>query len=391
MTSDPAFHPEVLVLQGGGALGAYQAGVFETLHAQGHHPGWVAGISIGAINAAIIAGNEPGRCVERLRDFWDLVSSDLAAVAPADSGPLRRWFNEASSAMVAMMGAPGFFRPRSPLSFVPGGLSQAISIYDTAPLHGTLLELVDFDLLNEGAMRLSIGAVNVQTGNMCWFDNRETTIGPEHIMASGALPPGFPPVIIDGVPYWDGGLVSNTPLQFVIDEAEACDLTIYQVDLFHARGAVPRDLSEVLQREKDIRYSSRTRLNTDALQTLEELRLSAARLVRKLPPELLDDPDLIALTGIEQPGAIAIMHLINRPEMFQTHSKDYEFSRATVNDHWRSGREDAEASLAHPLWQKRDTARRGMITYDLTNPDGPRVRDAHATSMAAKLAGRPGT
>ncbi|RIV88665.1 patatin-like phospholipase family protein [Aurantiacibacter xanthus] len=381
--------PQVLVLQGGGALGAYQAGVFESLHAEGHHPDWVAGISIGAINSALIAGNRPDEAVGKLRAFWDLVSSELTAIAPADSGPARRWFNEVSAALVASVGAPGFFRPRLPGFTAPAALFTATSIYDTSPLRETLTELVDFDLLNDGPMRFSVGAVNVITGNLTWFDNRQCRIGPEHIMASGALPPGFPPVEVDGQFYWDGGLVSNTPLQYVIDEEEGTDMTIYQVDLFHTRGAVPEDLADVMQREKDIRFSSRTRLNTDLLQQIKELRVTANRLAKKLPDEWAKDPDLVELTRHPDPGAVAIMHLINRRELYETFSKDYEFSRATVNEHWRTGAEDARISLEHPCWTGRNRHRQGLITYDLRNPDGPRVRDALGTELANARKGAP--
>ncbi|WP_137679519.1 DUF3734 domain-containing protein [Aurantiacibacter suaedae] len=381
--------PQVLVLQGGGALGAYQAGVFESLHAEGHHPDWVAGISIGAINSAIIAGNKPDEVVGKLRAFWDLVSSELTAIAPADAGPARRWFNEVSAALVAAVGAPGFFRPRLPGFVEPTALLEDSSIYDTSPLRRTLTELVDFDMLNDGPTRISVGAVNVLSGNLTWFDNRQCRIGPEHIMASGALPPGFPPVEVDGQPYWDGGLVSNTPLQFVIDEEEGADMTIYQVDLFHTRGAIPTDLSDVSQREKDIRYSSRTRLNTDLLQQIKQLRLAANRLAKKLPDEWAQDPDLCELISHPEPGAVSIMHLINRRELYETFSKDYEFSRATVNEHWRTGAEDARLSLAHPCWTGRDRKRQGMITYDLRNPDGPRERDAMGTEIANARKGMP--
>ncbi len=375
---------QVLVLQGGGALGAYQAGVYEAMHGAALEPDWVAGISIGAINAALIAGNPPEQRVERLRAFWEKVSSELLGIAPADHGPARRWFNEIAAGTVATIGAPGFFRPHNFFAPSADALLQTISMYDTSPLRETLLELVDFDLLNDGPMKVSLGAVNVLTGNFCWFDNREQRLEPEHVMASGALPPGFPPVIIEGQPYWDGGLVSNTPLQHVIDTAERCDMTIYQVDLFHSRGELPRDLSQVLQREKDIRYSSRTRYNTDAAQQLEELRLAAARLCEKLPDDLRDDPDLRALTRIEPPGVMRVMHLINRREPHQSFSKDYEFSRATVNDHWSGGASDMALSLDHPMWTGRDMEHRGIIAYDCTNPDGARMRGPDGVQIFAE-------
>ena len=281
MTSNPEGRRErqVLVLQGGGALGAYQAGVFEALHHGGHNPTWLAGISIGAINAALIAGNPPERRVERLREFWELASSTVATPALFVSEAMRPWFSELSANWIAAMGVPGFFSPRFlPPILQPPGTPAAISFYDTAPLRSTLERLVDFDRINSDHIRLSVGAVNVTTGNFVYFDSARQRIGPEHVMASGALPPGFPPVEIEGELYWDGGLVSNTPMQYVLDEEPHEDLLVFQVDLFSARGEAPRTLIEAAEREKDIRFSSRTRLNTDT--TLELHRAKA--LVRKL-------------------------------------------------------------------------------------------------------------
>jgi NTE family protein len=274
----PSAEKAVLVLQGGGALGAYQAGAYEALCAANYAPQWVAGISIGAINSAIIAGNPPDLRVKRLRRFWELVSSRLTCPPLTNDGTSRKVFNEASAALVASMGVPGFFEPRFPPAVVmPPGTLEAISIYDTSALRATLLELVDFDLLNSGAVRCSVGAVQVRTGNMKYFDTAYERLSPEHIMASGALPPGFPPVMIDGEPYWDGGLVSNTPLQYVLDgSGPREDMCVFQIDLFSARGLMPETLLDVAQREKDIRYSSRTRLNTDIFRELQTVRLPSA-------------------------------------------------------------------------------------------------------------------
>jgi len=356
----------VLVLQGGGALGAYQAGVYEGLVEEDCRPDWVAGISIGAINAAIIAGNPVGRRVPRLREFWDLVSSELLYKLDEPLGFARRAFNEASAAIAAMTGIPGFFHPRFPQlpPEWPADFSS-LSIYDTTPLRRTLLDLVDFDLLNGGPMRFSVGAVNVMSGNFAYFDNREREIRPEHIMASGALPPGFPPVEVDGEWYWDGGLVSNTPLQYVLDHRPEEDMAVYQVDLFSARGTVPRTLADVFQREKDIRSSSRTRMNTDQSKREQELRAAARRLARKLPPELREDSDLDLLLSNRSPGAVAILHLINRCDAYESNSKDYEFSRMTVRDHWRTGYEDARFSLEHPDWRNRACRSEEIATFDL--------------------------
>lgn len=362
----------VLVLQGGGALGSYQAGVYEALAEAGTAPGWIAGISIGAINAAIIAGNPPVRRLERLRAFWDLASSRLTIPSPSREGEPRRWFNEISAAIVATTGIPGFFEPRPilPSLFWPDD-PAALSFYDTAPLRQTLLDLVDFDLINRpDGVRLSVGAVNVLTGNFAYFDSREREIGPEHIMASGALPPGFPPVFIDGEPYWDGGLVSNTPLQYVLDTSPDGGLTIFQVDLFSARGRMPVTLPDALQREKDIRYSSRTRLNTDLYKQMEKLRQAARRICDRLPEEMRDDPDVRMLANLPVHGGVSIMHLINRSEMSESHSKDYEFSRYTVNEHWSTGHRDAHRSLGHAEWTGRNRRARGIRTFDLTGDPG---------------------
>lgn len=355
-----------LVLQGGGALGAYQAGVYAALAEAGHMPDWIAGISIGAINAAIIAGNPPDRRIDRLRAFWDMVSSRVTVPSLFPDGFMRTWFNEVSAGIVAASGIPGFFEPRMPPAALslPGTL-EAISYYDTAPLRKTLLELVDFDLLNAGEVRLSVGAVNVLTGNFAYFDTTERTIGPDHIMASGALPPAFAPVIIDGEPWWDGGLVSNTPLQHVLDRHGEGELTVFQVDLFSARGAMPKTMGDVAQREKDIRFSSRTRLNTDMQKELQRLRDAAHRLSAKLPADLKADPDARLLAARGGQGAVTIMHLINRGEPYETGSKDYEFSRQTVNGHWQAGAADVERSLAHKDWAKRRRHDSGIVTFDL--------------------------
>jgi NTE family protein len=370
-----------LVLQGGGALGAYQAGVYEALAGTSLQPDWVAGISIGAINAAIIAGNPAERRVARMREFWELVSSELQYRLAMPEGFARRAFNETSALFASAAGVPGFFTPRFPPLPIewPAEMGQ-LGFYDTAPLRTTLLKLIDFDLLNEGPIRFSVGAVNVLNGNFAYFDNREQVIGPEHIMASGALPPGFPPVKIGDDWFWDGGLVSNTPLQYVLDNREPCDLTVFQVDLFSSRGVVPRTMADVLQREKDIRYSSRTRLNTDLSKKLQGLRTAARRLAKRLPPELCDDPDLQLLLNHDPEGSVAIMHLINRCTHYESNSKDYEFSRHTIEEHWSDGREDAAFSLAHPDWIARAHAGDGITTYDLAG-DRPRRTGASGPAL----------
>ena len=383
-----------LVLQGGGALGAYQAGVYEAMAAQSLPPQWVAGISIGAINAAIIAGNPPERRVARLREFWELVSSNLISPAlPEHYGvKARELFNESSASLVAAFGVPGFFKPRfPPAPFQKEGTPGALSYYDTSPLEATLERLIDFDLINARRsphhVRLSVGAVNVGTGNFVYFDScdrqthagsrsrRARRIGPKHIMASGALPPGFAPVEIEGEFYWDGGLVSNTPLQYVLDQVIQSDMLVIQVDLFSARGPLPTNLSEVAGREKDIRFASRTRLNTDVIAQQQKLNQAAQNLAKKLPAKFADDPDLQALLGAGSPAAITVLHLINRSRLYETQTKDYEFSRATVKEHWAAGLVDGCASLSDKRLTTRKKRSAGIEVLDLMKPpDTPSQR-----------------
>jgi len=359
---------KVLVLQGGGALGAYQAGAYEALAEAGYLPDWVAGISIGAVNGAIIAGNRPELRIPRLREFWGRVSSRLVGWPLANDDTSRKIFNEASAVVVAATGAPGFFEPRIPPAlFMPQGTPEAISVYDTAPLRATLHELVDFDVLNSGAVRMSVGAVQLRTANMKYFDTAGQTICAEHIMASGALPPGFPPIEIDDEPYWDGGLVSNTPLHYVLEEGgPRLDMCIFQLDLFSAKGAAPQTLFDITQREKEIRYSSRTRLNTDVSRQLQSMRRAIRRLRTQLPAELLDNPDWQELDRVSCDAAITIVHLIHRRAAYWTHSNDYEFSRYSMEENWNAGRADVECTLNHPAWKNRTRPKEGVTVFDLT-------------------------
>jgi NTE family protein len=356
----------VLVLQGGGALGSYQAGVGQGLVEAGLMPGWVAGISIGAINAAIIAGNPEEKRHEKLEAFWRLASSAAPATHAPANEQIRAYWNEVAAGWTAAFGVPGFFTPRVPPAFLyPPGSLEAISLYDTAPLRATLEQLVDFERLNSQEMRFSVGAVNVRTGNFAYFDNTKQTIGPEHIMASGALPPGFPPIEIDGEHYWDGGIVSNTPLQYVLDEAGDRNLLIFQVDLFSARGDMPKTLLEAAEREKDIRFSSRTRMNTDVYKRLQDARAALQKLIERLPPDFESGEDLELLRAISQESSIAVVQLIYRAKLYEGSSKDYEFSRVTMEEHWKAGLSDVRRTLSHSEWLTLPM-KPGVTTYDLT-------------------------
>jgi NTE family protein len=369
------FESVALLLQGGGALGAYQAGVYEALREIGVEPSWIAGISIGAINSAIIAGNAPDHRVEKLRAFWELVSEGGGGVWPSfwggflSDGPIRGWLNQVSAGQIMAAGAPGFFKPRLPPPYLqPPGTSGATSWYDTAPLRATLERLVDFDRINARETRFSVGAVNVRTGNFTYFDNATHVIGPEHIMASGALPPAFEPVEIDGELYWDGGLVSNTPLDWVLSSRSELNTLIFQVDLWSASGDAPRDLWEVAIRAKEIQFSSRTRAATDSFRQLQRLRTVYNELLQLMPPELAATPQAQLLARASDPSVYNIVQLVYRSPSYEGQSKDYEFSRRTMEDHWAAGRRDAEATLAHREVLTLPEGTNSVDVYDFISP-----------------------
>lgn len=351
-----------LVLQGGGALGSYQAGVYQALSTSEYLPDWVAGISIGAINAAIIAGNPPEKRVERLRTFWEEITAPAlpwSGLADALGGDHRR----TSSLNALMFGQPGFFSPWPAMRWLFG--TKPTSYYDTSALKSTLKRLVDFDRINARETRFSVAAVNARTGNFAYFDNAKMSIRPEHVMASGALPPGFPAVEIDDEYYWDGGLVSNTPLLYVLESIPRRSRLTFQVDLFHARGRLPKDIEEVAEREKDIRYSSRTRAMTDILRTTHDVRHNINNLWDQLPENLRATPEAKFLYNFGCVTTMDIVELIYRPSESQGPSKDYEFSRATMRARWAQGLADAQATLAASPWLAPMPTDVGARTFDV--------------------------
>lgn len=369
-----------LLLQGGGALGSFQAGVYERLDLLGIDISWVAGISIGAVNAAIIAGNLPHRRISRLKKFWLTVSGGMPNVVLPEIDHIREAAHLMAAGAVATFGVPGMFRPRLwPSMLMPEGSPGAISFYDSAPLKDTLNACIDWDLLNDGPVRLSVGAVDVESGNFAYWDTRgpngKTRIDARHIMASGALPPGLPPVEIDGRWYWDGGIVSNTPLAHVLDH-QVEDMLVFQVDLFPAEGPKPQQMTDVYSRTKDIQYSSRTRQVTDQYLRLRREHRAIAALLEKLPPDLRDDPDAVRLRQCLDRGSVNIVHLIYRSRAWESGARDFEFSRATMLDHWSQGR-DAVQEVMH----KGDLIARNILngksaTFDLDAPDHLKEKNA---------------
>jgi NTE family protein len=374
----PAFECITLLLQGGGALGAYQAGVYQALAEENLHPDWVAGISIGAINAALIAGNPPESRVEKLRSFWEKITTipawDLSAhfqLNIPESLHGRKFSNQISAVSAMFSGVAGFFMPRLYTPWLqPAGGAKATSYYDTGSLRTTLESLVNFDLINASDMRFSVGAVNVRTGNFVYFDTTTHTIKPEHILASAALPPGFPSVEIEGEHYWDGGLVSNTPLQWVLQFGPRQDTLAFQVDLWSARGQFPRSMAEVTTRQKEIIYSSRTRDNTTRFTASQTIRHAVDSLLNKLPDEMKDCPEAEILSSFGDQKVYSLVHLIYRAKQYEGDSKDYEFSRRSMEEHWRAGYNDTVRTLRHPEAIARPENAEGISIFDIAEHGG---------------------
>jgi NTE family protein len=352
----PPFDSVALLLQGGGALGAYQAGVYEALAEANLHPDWVAGISIGAINSAIIAGNPREARVAKLREFWELVSQsplgldgNLASLLPKGDAA-RALAQHMSASTASVLGVPGFYTMRFPSPiFQPPGTIEATSFCDTTPLKPTLERLVDFDLINSenNDIRLSLGSVNARSGQLVYFDTTTDVIRPEHVMASGALPPGFPAIEIDGEFYWDGGVVSNTPLSFIARQHPP-SLLAFQVDLWAAPGPFPKNLQEVMIRMKEILNSSRTIYHTSGYKELNHLYSTLARFLEQVPDELKRSEDAKFLMSVAKQRVHHLVNLVYRPTSPEDASKENEFSRKSVEERWLAGYRDTVHALRHP-------------------------------------------
>jgi NTE family protein len=355
-----------LVLQGGGALGAYQAGVYQAMHEARLEPDWVSGVSIGAINSAIIAGNPPSRRLRQLTTFWERITDRKIWPFTPDGDIYRKARNAASAWMTMMQGQPGFFAPRFPNPWLSvAGAQSATSYYDNLPLRETLTELVDFSMINERSTRFSVGAVNVLTGNFVYFDNSVEQIGPEHVMASGALPPALPMVKIGTDHFWDGGIVSNTPLQHLLDQDDNLNTLVFQVDLFSARGVLPRDIQDVLARHKDIMFSSRTRYNTDVFRRIHNWKVMLFQALSRIPEENLTDQERQLKSNLSNLPDITILHIIYQQKAYEGHAKDYEFSGTSMREHWQSGYEDTKRTLKHQKWLKMPPQGAGIVVHDV--------------------------
>jgi NTE family protein len=375
-----AAYPTIaLVLQGGGALGAYQCGVYEGLHDAGLRPNWLAGTSIGAINAAIIAGNAPEQRVERLHEFWDTIcepggalswpaTAVRAALAAFPQTPELKSGAASLAALAALwQGQRGFFEARALSPFLlADGSDGATSFYDPAPLRATLERLVDFDRINgDASVRLTVGTVEVVTGNVRYFDSRTTRIGPQHVMASGALPPAFPAVDIEGCDYWDGGLVSNTPLEYLLDQWPRKDTLALQVDVWSARGQRPASMMDVLERMKDVQYSSRTRAATRHVARTQQLRTALTDLIQRLPDGKVPDELRDAFAPWLDDRVFNIVHLIYQAKPHEEQFKDYAFGRIAMREHWHAGLHDTGLTLHHPHFFDLPDRHKGFAVHDV--------------------------
>ena len=353
----------VLVFQGGGALGAYQGGVFQALSEAGIAPDWVIGTSIGAINAAIVAGNAPDRRVDALVDFWGQVrQSGFAQLASAMPfvGPV------AANAATMFSGIPGFFEPNMWAAMGSNWSlgAEAAGYYSVSPLRRTLEKLIDLDTLNDGPMRLTVGAANVATGEMRYFDSRRETLGIDHVLASGALPPAFPAVRIDGELYWDGGVLSNTPVEAVFDDNPRRSGIVFAVHIWNPQGSEPQTLMQVMSREKDIRYASRAAAHIARQKQLHKLRHVITELVAALPEDARGSPRLRELAGY---GCVTRMHVVRllAPPLYgEDHSKDIDFSAHGIRQRWSAGYRDTARVLEAAPWRRECDPLEGFILHE---------------------------
>jgi NTE family protein len=361
----------VLVFQGGGALGAYQGGVYQALHEAGIEPDWIVGTSIGAINGAIIAGNEVGSRLDRLHEFWNRVEQKpLWGDTPFGMAIGR----SASYWSSLLNGVSGYYAPNRAIAW--GGLNALVGVeqaafYTTADMRKTVGGIVDFERLNAKKTRLTVGAVNVRTGKMHYFDSRNLPITLDHVLASGALPPGFPAIRIDGDPYWDGGLYSNTPIEVVFDDNPRRDSVVFSVQIFPIAGPEPESVWQVLSRQVDIQYASRADSQIPRQEHIHQLRHMVRELVRMMPEELRNKPEVKEMAGY---GCSTLMHIVRinaNPEKNDDLLREIDFSAEGIQTRWRAGYEDTVRTLGRRPWEIPIDPMVGVAVHDSDAPDLP--------------------
>jgi NTE family protein len=353
----------VLVLQGGGALGSYQAGVYEALHEAGVEPDWIIGTSIGAINAALIAGNEPQNRVAKLREFWQRVEQRpvwaFPGLLPSVKDALSYWSTISN-------GLPNFFtlNPLSQLGAAyPLGPDRA-GYYSTTPLRATLLDLVDFSLVNCCSPRLTVGAAHLRSSQMRYFDSRDADLGVEHIMASGALPPAFPPVRIEGELYWDGGILSNTPTEAVFDDNPRKNSVIFAVHMWNPTGPEPETMADVFNRQKDIQYSSRIATHIARQQQTHRLRHVISELVAQLPEHERRKEPIRELAAYGCPTRMHVVRLLAPMLDRENHTKDIDFSASGIRQRWEAGYAHTKDVLEQRPWEGDFDPLAGVVLHE---------------------------
>ena len=354
----------VLVLQGGGALGAYHAGVYEALHDAGIEPDWVIGTSIGAINAALIVGNRPADRLDRLHAFWDMVAQGgWAAWWPAPPA----WSSWWTTWQSISQGVPGFFTP-NPLAWLgPQTMldEDDAGYYRTTPLHDTLRDLVDDDRLNAGKPRLTVGAVNVRSGAMRYFDSRDKALELPHVLASGALPPIFAPVHIGDELYWDGGIYSNTPIEAVFDDHPRRDSLVFAVQLWRPAGDAPHSMWEVGGRQKDITYASRVDSHVRRQEQIHRLRHIVRKLAKELPAKTLARDDVREMVDYGCGTVMHVMRLMAPRLADEDQTKDFDFNAERIAARWQAGRRDTARAIAQGAWLQPIDETQGLVLHDL--------------------------
>lgn len=365
-SSNSSFERFAYVFQGGGALGAYQVGIFQALQEHGCEPNWVIGTSIGAINASIIAGNKPKDRISKLKEFWDNIATNLLPGFEPQDEITRRWYNYISAQMSMWFGQPGFFEPRqiNPV-FSINGTPDTISFYLTEPLRKTLERLVDFDLINNGKTRLTLGAVEVCTGKSVNFDNTQHKIGPEHVIASGALPPGFPAIKIGDEFYWDGGVVSNTPLNTLLHDSNCENTICFMANLFDSYGLSPSTLDDVIKRHKDINYSSQYRQLIQSYCEMYHMRSAIHYLHERISDELREDPKVKKLLSLGRCAMIHFVRFLYTANPAELSSKDYEFSKLSITERMACGYRDGMTAVEKSPWLEPISPEVGVAVHEI--------------------------
>ncbi|WED43474.1 patatin-like phospholipase family protein [Legionella cardiaca] len=359
------------VFQGGGALGAYQVGAFRAIHERGYHPNFLAGVSIGAINSAIIAGNPKEKQIEKLYEFWDTIAPKLWLDLHSNYDVFD-WTHHMHNRMGALysvfFGLDGFFKPRLiPPNPLTSDTPDKLSYYDTSELRKTLMNLIDFDRINDKKITLCLGAVNITSGEMEFFNNQLITITPDHVMASGALPPGFPAIKIGDDYFWDGGIYANTPLVTVLDALPEQDTLCFVVDCFSLKGPLPQTMDQLEERQKDIRYASHSRRLTNVYTSRQNLQAAINFLGNKLTPEAKADPEVQKILDLGHEKRFSVVHIIYNGTPYSHSFKDYNFIRSAINIRLNTGYENATEVLNNPEWETKSDKKLACSIYGVTS------------------------